>query len=136
LVVSTWPVESTRTRSRGLMVLLTPSGATVPVFAEALVSDAVLAPGRREGALTVVPGAGANPFVNPCSPGLVGLYGIDAAKSLVSPALADSTSTGAASAEGPLSVLRAGAAVLDAEAGALLSLVMGFPWGVDVGRRN
>ena len=71
LVVSTCPLESTRTRSSVSMVALTPSSATVPVLPEKFCSDSVLPVGSLEGGLTLAPTGGVGAFASPYSSGLV-----------------------------------------------------------------
>ncbi len=97
LVVSIWPVESTRTRSSEAFVGLVPGVAPLPVFAEALLSLSVLAPTSTDPGSTVAPTGGETALARPCSFALLALNGIAATSECVaaifsaaaSPAVAD-----------------------------------------------
>src|SRR5688500_6243557 len=88
-VVSVRLDESTRTRSRGPMVLFAPTtGEPLPVFSEPLVSVTVLDPTIGSSGLTDVPTGGASSGSLPYSSGLLALNGVAAARASVPAAFA------------------------------------------------
>ena len=83
LVVSPWPVESTRTRSSGRLPGLKPCcGLPLPTFADAAVSLSVLPVTSRFAGAVCAPTGGCSARF-PCSTALLALKGIAAARSLV-----------------------------------------------------
>jgi hypothetical protein len=115
------------------MVALVPSGATLPVLGELLLSLGVLAEGRREAGSTCAPRGGASALSMPCSRGLFSLAGMPAARACVWAARCDGTSpaTAGPGLAGPLSVLRAAAlALLRSTSLALEDLAGAFRFGM------
>src|SRR5690554_2911380 len=76
LVVRGWPLGSARNLSKGPPDRFTPGAAGSPVFSERFSSVSVLAVASRRGGGEVAPACGLSAFSRPCSPALVGLYGM------------------------------------------------------------
>ncbi|MDQ0017420.1 hypothetical protein J2W23_005833 [Variovorax boronicumulans] len=144
LVVSTCPLESTRTRSSVPIVALSPSRAAAPVLSEGLRSESVLAPGSRDGGVTVTPAGVACALSWPYSSGLLLLAGMPLASAWVSMAFCAGASPlpafAGAGLAGPLSVLRAAAraasisaALAAEEAGDFLAMGLSLEVGRKVG---